>query len=68
MAEMEFGVLSRQCLDRRMATARELADAIAAWERERNAARTKIEWSFRVADATPETPLDLSFITSGGVH
>lgn len=51
MAEMEFGVPSRQCLDRRMATARELADAIAAWERERNAARTKIEWSFRVADA-----------------
>lgn len=51
MAEMEFGVLSRQCLDRRIATAQELADAIAAWERERNEARTKIEWTFRIADA-----------------
>lgn len=51
MAEMEFGVLSRQCLDRRIATARELADALAARERERNEARTRIGWTFRVADA-----------------
>lgn len=51
LAEMEFSVLSRQCLDRRIATAQELADAIAAWERERNEARTKIEWTFRIADA-----------------
>ena len=51
MAEMEFSVLSRQCLDRRIATAPELAEAIAAWERERNEARTKIEWTSRVADA-----------------
>jgi hypothetical protein len=28
-----------------------LTEAIAAWERARNAAETKIEWSFRVADA-----------------
>ncbi|HBI44534.1 MAG TPA: IS630 family transposase [Planctomycetales bacterium] len=51
MAEMEFSVLSRQCLDRRIATVQELADAIAAWEQQRNEARTKIEWSFRIADA-----------------
>jgi hypothetical protein len=51
MAEMEFSVLARQCLSRRIETAEELAQAIAAWERMRNAARTKIEWSFRVADA-----------------
>ena len=51
MAEMEFGVLARQCLNRRIETARELAEAIAVWERARNEARTKIEWSFRVADA-----------------
>jgi hypothetical protein len=51
MAEMEFSVLARQCLNRRIETAQELAEAIAAWERARNAARTKIEWSFRVADA-----------------
>jgi len=51
MAEMEFSVLARQCLNRRIETAEELAEAIAARERVRNAARTKIEWSFRVADA-----------------
>jgi hypothetical protein len=51
MAEMEFSVLTRQCLNRRIETAAELSAAVAAWERERNAARTKIEWSFRVADA-----------------
>lgn len=51
MAEMEFSVLSRQCLDRRLADAEELAAEIAVWERERNAAQTKIAWTFRVADA-----------------
>jgi hypothetical protein len=51
MAEMEFSVLARQCLNRRIETAQELAEEVAAWERARNAARTRIEWSFRVADA-----------------
>ena len=51
MAEMEFSVLSRQCLSRRIETAQELREAISAWECARNAARTKIDWSFRVADA-----------------
>ena len=51
MAEMEFSVLSRQCLDRRIASAEELAQEVATWEAERNKAQTKIQWSFRVADA-----------------
>lgn len=51
MAEMEFSVLARQSLNRRIETAQELAEALAAWERARNAAKTKIEGSFRVADA-----------------
>jgi len=51
MAEMEFSVLTRQCLGRRIETAAELAQVIAAWERMRNVARTKIAWCFRVADA-----------------
>src|SRR5262245_49181016 len=50
-AEMEFSVLVRQCLNRRIETTQELAEAIAAWERARNAAQTKINWCFRVADA-----------------
>lgn len=51
MAEMEFSVLSRQCLDQRIPTAQELAAELAAWKDPRNDARTKINWSFRVADA-----------------
>lgn len=51
MAEMEFSVLSRQCLDRRIATLEELIAAVTAWEEKRNEARTRIDWSFRVADA-----------------
>jgi hypothetical protein len=51
MAEMEFSALTRQCLDRRLTSAAELAAEVAAWESERNAAQTKIDWTFRVADA-----------------
>jgi hypothetical protein len=51
MAELEFRVLARQCLSRRIETAEQLAEAVGAWERARNEARTKIGWSFRVADA-----------------
>ncbi len=51
MAEMEFSVLGRQCLDRRIASAQELAKEVAAWQERRNAARTQINWTFRVADA-----------------
>jgi hypothetical protein len=51
VAEVEFSVLARQCLGRRIATREELARAVAAWEAERNAAGARIAWCFRVADA-----------------
>jgi hypothetical protein len=51
MAEMEFSVLSRQCLNGRLATVEELVAEVAAWEHQRNEAKTKIDWTFRVADA-----------------
>ena len=51
MAEMEFSVLGRQCLDRRIAAAEDLATEVAKWEAERNKTQTKIQWTFRVADA-----------------
>ncbi len=51
MAEMEFSVLSRQCLDRRIATAAELTATVTPWEQTRTEARTRIDWTFRVADA-----------------
>jgi len=51
MAEMELSVLSRQCLDRRIASREELAGEIALWQAERNRHRVAIEGCFRVADA-----------------
>ena len=51
MAECELSVLSRQCLDRRLASREAVEAEIRPWERERNHAKVKIEWSFRVADA-----------------
>jgi transposase len=51
MAELEFSVLHRQCLDRRIATREELREEVTAWQAERNQARVLITWCFRVADA-----------------
>ena len=51
MAELELSVLSRQCLSRRIADAATLAAEVAAWEGRRNAAKAKIAWTFRPADA-----------------
>lgn len=48
-AETEFSALTRQCLSRRIEMAEELAEPISTWERMRNAARTRIDWSFRIA-------------------
>jgi hypothetical protein len=46
MVEIEIGVLRSQCLDRRIATQQQLKSEIAAWERQRNAAKARIKWMF----------------------
>lgn len=51
VAEIELGVLTRQCLDRRIGSAAELARELAAWESERNAGHSRVHWRFTVADA-----------------
>jgi hypothetical protein len=51
VAEMEFSVLSRQCLNRRIATVEEVTTEVMLWEDNRNQAKTKIEGTFRVAEA-----------------
>jgi hypothetical protein len=51
MAEIELGVLARQCLDRRLADKAALAREVAAWQQERNAARATVDWRFTTADA-----------------
>jgi transposase len=46
MAEIELSVLSRQCLDRRIADKDTLTTEVAAWQCRRNAAESKIDWRF----------------------
>lgn len=51
MAEIELSVLSRQCLERRIADKETLENETAAWERERNAKGATVNWRFTTADA-----------------
>ncbi len=51
MAEIEIGVMNRQCLDRRIPDKGLLADELAAWEAERNSEQVRIDWLFDVAAA-----------------
>ena len=51
MAEIEFSLLSRQCLDRRIPDDPALKAEVGAWEGDRNQAKAKINWMFRVEDA-----------------
>lgn len=51
MAEIEFSVLERQCLGRRLADLTALGREAAAWEEARNRTSATIEWRFTAADA-----------------
>jgi len=51
MAEIELGILGRQCLDRRIDNAKVLTREVAAWEAKRNAAKAKVDWRFTTNDA-----------------
>ncbi len=51
MAEIELGILQRQCLDRRLGDQATLTSEVAAWVRARNAAIRRIDWRFTTADA-----------------
>jgi DDE superfamily endonuclease len=51
MAEIEFSVLSRQCLDRRIDNAETLRNETRAWQQKRNAVSKTIEWQFTTAEA-----------------
>jgi len=51
MAEIEIGILDRQCLDRRMPDRTLLAAEVVAWEQRRNAERRGIAWTFTRQDA-----------------
>ena len=51
MAESELGVLSSQCLDRRIPDQRVLKQEVEAWEAEPNRKHAKADWQFTTADA-----------------
>ncbi len=50
-AEIEFSVLSGQCLDQRIPDKQTLEAEIAAWEVERNEAKATVDWRFTNEDA-----------------
>jgi DDE superfamily endonuclease len=51
IAEIEFSVLARQCLDRRIPDKEALMAEVSAWEWERNRASIGVKWRFTTDDA-----------------
>lgn len=51
MAEIELNVLVKQCLDRRIDNHDEMRAEVAAWEKKRNNANSRIDWQFTCENA-----------------
>lgn len=51
MAEIEIGVMARQCLDRRIPDQNTLKREIKAWQDERNKKEIRVNWRFTTKDA-----------------
>ncbi len=51
MAEIEIGVMSRQCLNRRIPDRGVLRRETAAWQAQRNLDAVRVDWRFTTADA-----------------
>lgn len=51
MAEIEIGVLSRQCLSGYIPTKEQMTTGVVAWEQRRNRADATVDWQFTTADA-----------------
>jgi hypothetical protein len=51
MAEIELGILGRQCLAQRIDNVQALRREVNAWERVRDEAGTRANWQFTTADA-----------------
>lgn len=51
IAEIELGILSRQCLSQRIDNIEKLREETAAWEKRRDQAEAKVNWQFTTADA-----------------
>lgn len=51
MAEIEIGILDRQCTGRRIGDETRLCAEVLAWEQQRNQERCRIDWKFTRQDA-----------------
>jgi hypothetical protein len=51
MAEIEIGILDRQCIGRRIGEETRLRAEVLAWEQRRNQERCRIDWKFTRQDA-----------------
>ncbi len=51
IAEIELGILTKQCLKRRLASSERLRREVTAWETARNGRIAKINWQFTTKDA-----------------
>lgn len=51
MAEIEIGVMNRQCLNRRINDQTVIQNEVAAWQLQRNKSEAKIHWTFTVEAA-----------------
>ena len=51
MVEIEFSILVRQCLNRRLPDIESMRREVEAWEKERNSAKATVEWRFTTTDA-----------------
>jgi hypothetical protein len=51
MAEIEFSVLGRQCLNGHIPSREFLVNETLAWETERNTKKATVDWRFTTADA-----------------
>jgi hypothetical protein len=51
MAEIELSILTKQCLDRRIPAIETLRQETKAWEHERHAKQTGVDWQFTTEDA-----------------
>ena len=46
VAEVELNVMTRQCLNRRIASLEVLRDEVAAWQADRDRIQSKVNWQF----------------------
>ena len=51
MAEIEIGVMARQCLDRRIPDQSALRREVGAWQQQRNRDAIRVDWRFATEDA-----------------